>query len=143
MKRATLKELGIDKIPCSFDIKYVAADNTEDLGLCWYCYAQEPMYDPDGKDWSLSLDGCGSYYELGFDQNDSDTPEIFRGLTSENSLFEVIQDNQSTEDTREEKMARLKSVSDEMTEHEEDLSLLEDEFNKLCEELGVDGVYAD
>tara|TARA_Y100000296_G_scaffold80554_1_gene106309 strand:- start:258 stop:434 length:177 start_codon:yes stop_codon:yes gene_type:complete len=58
-------------------------------------------------------------------------------------LFEVIQDNQSTEDTREEKMARLKSVSDEMTEHEEDLSLLEDEFNKLCEELGVDGVYAD
>lgn len=94
MKQATSKELGIENVPCSFEIKYVAAYYAEDCGsLAWYAYAQKPVYDTETEEWVLSLDGCGGYYELGVYTDDCEVPEIYKGLAAETSLFEVVEEN--------------------------------------------------
>lgn len=94
MKQATAKELGIENVPCSFEIKYVAADSAEDYGsLAWYAYAQKPVYDTETEEWVLSLDGCGGYYELGVYMDDYDGPDIYKGLDAETSLFEVVEED--------------------------------------------------
>lgn len=98
LKKCTLDELGLNDVPCGFEIKFYAADDpTKTNDLWWHVHSHKPVWNPESRSWDVQHSE-GISYEIGSYEEDDMLPSILSGITPEESLIAVI--NKGENDSR-------------------------------------------
>lgn len=89
-RTATIEELGLDDVPCGFEIKFYAADDpTDSDDMWWHVHNEKPIWNPEARCWETqSSDGMS--YEIGTYGIGDEVPALLQGLTPEDSIIRVV-----------------------------------------------------